>query len=83
MYRGHHIPIFSFFFGLHKYIYNWPLQPFSQNFGLVSHTTYVVCVNFIRDWREVQFSVNSERQILDKLFHGIFILLSEFLPEIF
>ena len=30
------------------YIHNWPLQPFSQDYGLASHTTYVVCVNFIQ-----------------------------------
>ena len=33
-------------FVLHTYIYNWPLQPFSQDNGLASHTTHVVCVNF-------------------------------------
>ena len=37
-------------FQLHTYIHNWPLQPFSQDYGLDSHTTYVVCVNFIRRW---------------------------------
>ena len=30
---------------------------------LVSHTTYVVCVNFIHEWRDLQFKVNSERQL--------------------
>ena len=29
-----------------SYINNWPLQPFSQNYGLASDTTHVVCVNF-------------------------------------
>ena len=28
------------------YIHNWRLQPFSQDCGLASHITYVVCVNF-------------------------------------
>ena len=37
----------------HKYIQNWPLQPFSQDYVLVSHATYVVCVNFICDWRDL------------------------------
>ena len=32
------------------YTHNWPLQLFSQDFGLASHTTYVVCVNFIRNF---------------------------------
>ena len=31
---------------------------------LVSHTTYVVCVNFIQKWRDLQFKVDSEQQIL-------------------
>ena len=30
---------------------------------LVSHTTYVVCVNFMHKWRELQFKVDSERQV--------------------
>ena len=62
-------------------IHNWPLQPSSQDYGLASHTTHVVCVNFIREWRNLQFNVDSERQIFEKLFHGRFNLLSEFLPE--
>ena len=28
-------------------IHIWPLQLFSQNYGLAMHTTYVVCVSFI------------------------------------
>ena len=28
------------------YTHNWPLQPFSQDYTLASHTTHVVCVNF-------------------------------------
>ena len=28
------------------YIHNWSLQPFSQDYDLISHTIYVVCVNF-------------------------------------
>ena len=27
---------------------------------LVSHNTYVVCVNFIHKWQELQFKVDSE-----------------------
>ena len=38
-------PAFGFFKYIHN-IHNWPLQPFSQDYGLASHTTYVVCVNF-------------------------------------
>ena len=31
--------------------------------GLVSHTTYVLCINFIHEWRDIQFKDDSERQI--------------------
>ena len=53
-------------------IHNSPLQSFSQDYGLASHITHVVCVNFIREWRDLQFKFDSERQIFEKLFHGRF-----------
>ena len=34
-------------------IHNWSLQSFSPVIDLISHTTYVVCVNFIHKWRAV------------------------------
>ena len=37
---------------------------------LVSHTTYVVCANFIHKWRDLQFKVDSERQIFWEIFQG-------------
>ena len=46
---------------------------------LVSHTTYVVCVNFIHKWRDLQF----KRQIFSDNFHGSFNLPTKFLPEIY
>ena len=45
---------------IHTDIHNWPLQSFSQDYGLASHTTPVVCVNFTRKWRDLQFNVDSE-----------------------
>ena len=44
-------------------------------------TTHVVCINFIRKWRDLQFNVDYEQQICENLFHGSFILLTE--EEIF
>ena len=44
----------------------------------VSHTTHVVCVNFIREWLDLQFNIDSERQIFEKLFHGRFIYSQSF-----
>ena len=63
---------------IHTYIHNWPLQPFSQDYGLASHATHVVCVNFIRERRDIQFNVDSERQIFEKFFHGSFIYFQIF-----
>ena len=50
------------------YIHNWSLQSYSQE--VVSHETYVVCVNFIHKRRDLQFKVDSERQIFWETFHG-------------
>ena len=57
---------------------NWPLQLFSQDYGLASHTTHVVCVNFIREFRDLQCNVDSERYIFGKLFPGRFIYSPSF-----
>ena len=40
---------------------------------LVSDTTYVVCLNFICKWRDLQFKVDTERQICWESFQGDFI----------
>ena len=50
---------------LHTYIHNWPLQP------LATHTTYVVCVNSIHEWCNIQFKVEYERQNFWAILHGI------------
>ena len=43
---------------------------------LVTHTTYVMCVNLIHKWRDLQFKIDSERQIFfEKLFMPILIIL--------
>ena len=55
------------------YIHNWSLQSFSQDYDLASHTTYVVCINFIHKWRDLQFKFDFERQIFEKILHGDFI----------
>ena len=53
------------------------LQPFSQNYDLASYTTYVVSINFIHDWRHLQFKVEPERYMFDKLFSWQFYLIFE------
>ena len=65
-------------FVIHAYVYNWPLQPFSQDYGLASHTTHFVCVNFIREKRDLQYNVDSEQQIFEKIFHCRFIYSQSF-----
>ena len=47
-------------------------NPSSRIIGRFSHTNYVVCVNFIREWRD------SERQIFEKLFLAILFILRVF-----
>ena len=38
---------------------------------LASHSTQVVCVNVIHEWRDLQPKVDSDRQIFEKLFMAI------------
>ena len=49
---------------------------------LVFHITYVVCVNFMRKWRDLQFKVDSRTTDFLRNFLWQFYLRSEFLPEI-
>ena len=51
-------------------IHNWPLQAFSQDYDLASYTTYAVCINFIREWLNLQSNIDSGQQIFEKLFHS-------------
>ena len=55
----HFSEFYVFFFLIFLYVRNWPLQPFSQDFGLSSHTTHVVCVNdrFLRNFFMAGFIV--------------------------
>ena len=52
-------------------------NPSVRIIDLVSHTTYVVYVNFIHKWRDLLFEVDSERQTFWETFRGSFNLLSE------
>ena len=44
----------------------------------IHNLTHVVCVNFIHEWRDLQFNIDSERQIFEKHFHGRFIYSQSF-----
>ena len=48
---------------------NWSLQPFSLDYYPASFTIYLVCVHFIHEWRDLQFKVDSERQIIWETLH--------------
>lgn len=52
---------------LRTYPLNWSLQPFTQIYDLVSHTSYVVCLNFIQQRQNLQLKVDCGRQYLAKL----------------
>ena len=45
---------------------------YTQVYGLGFQTTQVVCDNFVREWRDLLFNVDSECQIFEKLFHWRF-----------
>ena len=62
---------------LHTYIIGY-YDCFSQSYGLASHIPYVECFNFIHEWRGVQFKVDLERQIFEKLFIAILLTLRVF-----
>ena len=61
-----------------QYIHNWPLQHFSQDYDLASCVTYVVWVNFIYKWRNLQFKVDSKRQICEMVFKAVLFALRIF-----
>ena len=56
------------------YIIGHYYNPSVRIIDLVFHTTYVVCVNFIHKWRDLQFKVDSERQIYLRNFSWQFLL---------
>ena len=60
-YREKHQFLFNY---IYTYIHNWPLLSFSLGYDLASGTTHVVCINFISEWRDLQFNIDSERQVL-------------------
>ena len=43
-------------------LYNWSLQPFSQDYNLIFHTTHVVCIHFVHEWQNLHFKVDTERE---------------------
>ena len=71
--------IFSVLRGLHTYTYIiGHYNPSVSIIDLASHTTYVVCVSFIHKWWDLQFKVDSKRQIFKKLFMAILFTLRVF-----
>ena len=48
----------------------------SVRIDLIFHTTYLMCVNLIHNCRALQFKVDSDLKVLEKLFLAILITLS-------
>ena len=61
-----------------RHIHNWSLEHFSQDYDLASDITYGVCVNFIHEWRDLQFKVDFNREVFEKLFTTILFILRVF-----
>ena len=49
---------------------NMKMKSLAFNFYIHTYTIHVVCVNFVREWWNLQFNVDSERQIFETFFHG-------------
>ena len=49
----------------------------NQDYNLTPPTTCVVCANLIHEWRDLQFELKSERQIIEKLFMAIVFILKD------
>ena len=62
---------------IHTYIIGH-YNPSVRIIDLASHTIYVVCINITHKWRDLQFKVDSERQIFCEIFHGNFIYSQSF-----
>ena len=57
------------------YLLNAVLRIFGQDYNLASHTTHVVCVNFIREWPDLQFNSTPNDGFLGNIFvAGLFTL---------
>ena len=66
-----------------NFIHKWLLQSLSQDSNLASYTTYAVCINFIHEWRNLQFKVGTEQQIFEKVFQGQFFICQKSTQKIF
>ena len=64
---------------VHTYIHKCPLKPHQS--GLLTWfltSLYVVCVDFIHKWQDLQFKVDSKRQDFCENFHGNYIYSQSF-----
>ena len=65
----------------HKLSWHCWLQPFSHDYDLASHITYIGCVKFIYERQNLQFKFNSECQIFKNLFMAILFHSQNFWPK--
>ena len=66
------LTLHSWTFCIYKYMHNWPLQSFSQDYVLASHIILVMCINFMCWWWNLQFKVDSKDRLLRNFFMEIF-----------
>ena len=71
-------PPYCCFYLYYFFTFHYTYNPSARIIDLISHTTYVVFVNFIHKWRDLQFEVDSERQIFWETFHNNFICSQNF-----
>ena len=57
------------------------IHTYSQDYDLASHTTYVVCVIFIHEWRYLHIKADSKRNIFEKLFMAFFFYSQNFFQK--
>ena len=55
------------------YIHTYIVGHYNPSGDLVFCTTYVVCVNFIDVWRDMQFKADTEQQVFETVFPDNFI----------
>ena len=64
-------------------VFNWLLQPLSQDYNVAYHTTHGLGINFMHEWRDLQFKSDSAEWqiILKSFFMAILFTLRVHKPE--
>ena len=60
------------------HIHTYVIGHYNPSVRIIDLVSLDVCVNFIHKWRDVQFKIDSERQIFWEPFHGNYIFSQSF-----